>query len=148
MSLQTASAETIYLGMESKSFRKFVEESDKKASSPYLDALEDELGINPDDLDKESLVGSFFSMGGEVRNIGTYRVVSLKRDDSGKVTHGVVERYDDRAIKNRRYRDEDGKMIRMKSGDAKERLVIPIDELDKLMSQSFQPPPQAPGGAM
>lgn len=134
--------------MEPKSFRKFVEEEEKKASSPYIDALEDELGIDPNDLKDEPLVGSFFSMGGEVRNIGTYRVVGLKRDESGRVTHGVVERSEDRAIKSRKYRDEDGKLVRVGKGEDQERLIIPIRELDKLMSQSFQPPPQAPGGAM
>lgn len=132
--------------MKPKSFRKFVE--DKEASAPHLDALEDEMGIDPRDLEKEPMIGSFFAMGDEVRNIGPYKVLGFKRDSSGKITHAVVKRFDDRGIKNRRYRDEDGNMTRMKAPENQERLVIPVGELDGLLSQSLQPPPQTPGGPM
>lgn len=134
--------------MAPKSFRKFVEEREKEASSPHLDALEDELGIDPRDLENEPMIASFFAMGDEARNIGPYRVLSFKRDESGKITHAVVKRFDDRAIKNRRYRDEEGGMKRMSSPESQDRLLIPIGELDKLISQSLQPPPAAPGGPM
>jgi hypothetical protein len=132
--------------MNPKSFRKFLE--DKESSSPHIDALEDELGIDPRDIEKEPQIASFFSFGKEVRNIGAYKVVSIKRNKEGKITHAVVERRDDRAIKNRRYRDEDGKMTRMNSNYETERMVVPIEDLDKLMSQDFQPPETPPGGMM
>lgn len=130
--------------MIAKSFRKFIEE--KESQSPHIDAMQDELGIDPRDLEKEPQVAAFFGMGKEIRNIGPYKVVSLKRDDDGKITHAVVKRFDDRAIINRRYRDEDGKMTRMKNDYESERMVIPVEELDKLLSQDFQPPDQAGGG--
>lgn len=132
--------------MKPKSFRKFVEE--KEAGSPHIDALQDELGIDPRDLENEPMIASFFAMGDETRNIGPYRVLRFKRDESGKITHAVVKRFDDRAIKNRRYRDEDGNMTRMAGQESQESLVVPIEELDKLLSQSFQPPPAPPGGMM
>ena len=132
--------------MKTKSFRKFLEE--KEASSPHIDAMQDELGIDPRDLEKEPQVAAFFSMGKEVRNIGPYRVVSFKRNDEGKITHAVVRRFDDRGIQSRRYRDEDGGMVRMNKNDDSERMVVPIEELDKLMSQDFQPPPGAESGGM
>lgn len=132
--------------MAPKSFRKFVEEKEREASSPHLDALEDEMGIDPRDLEKEPMIASFFSMGGDVRNIGPYRVVSFKRDESGRITHAVVKRFDDRGIKNRRYKDEDGDIKRVAGREEDDRFLVPIDELDKLLSQDFQPPPQPPGG--
>lgn len=132
--------------MTAKSFRKFVEE--KEASSPHIDAMQDELGIDPRDLEKEPQVASFFAMGKEVRNIGPYRIISLKRDDDGKITHAVVRRYDEPSAKSRRYRDEDGVMVRINRNDDSERMVVPIEDLDKLMSQDFKPPEAPPGGMM
>jgi hypothetical protein len=132
--------------MRAKSFRKFVEE--KESSSPHIDAMQDELGIDPRDLEKEPQVAAFFGMGKEIRNIGPYKVVSLKRDDEGRITHAVVKRFDDRAILNRRYRDEDGGPVRMDKDYESDRMVVPIEDLDKLMSQDFQPPEQAGGGMM
>lgn len=129
-----------------KSFRKFVEESEKGGSSPHLDALGSEMGIDARDLEKEPMVGSFFSMGDEIKNIGMYRVVRFKRDDSGKITHAVVERIEDRAIKNRTYRDGEGGVVQTGGDDGGKKMIVPIEDLDKLMSQSLQPPPQAPGG--
>lgn len=132
--------------MRAKSFREFVEE--KEASSPHIDAMQDELGIDPRDLEKEPQVAAFFAMGKEVRNIGPYRIVSFKRDDDGRITHAVVRRYDLRGAISRRYRDEEGGMIRMDKDDDSERMVVPIGDLDKLMSQDFQPPEAPPGGMM
>jgi hypothetical protein len=132
--------------MTAKSFRKFVE--DREAKSPHIDAMQDELGIDPRDLEKEPQVASFFAMGKEVRNIGPYRIISFKRDDEGKITHAVVRRYDDPSTKSRRYRDEDGGMVRMNKNNDSERMVVPIEDLDKLMSQDFQPPETPPGGMM
>lgn len=134
--------------MRAKSFRKFVEdkEGSEDPQSPYLKSLEDELGIDPRDLEKDPQVASFFSMDGDVKNLGLYRIVKLIRDDEGNPTHAVVKTMEDGSVKNRRYRDEDG-TLKGVGGDAEEKtLVVPIEDLDKLMSQDFQPPPQAPGG--
>ena len=104
------------------------------------------MGIAPRDLEKEPLVGSFFGIGDKVRNIGPYRIVRLKRDESGRVTHAVVAAVDDVAIKNRKYRNDDGEMTRVKSAEGQDEFIVPVEDLDRLMSQSLQPPPQAPGG--
>ena len=130
--------------MTSKSFRKFLKE--EEAKSPYMDALKDELGIDSRDMEKEPMVGSFFSIGRDINNIGPYRIVKIIRDEDGKPTHAVVKTMEDKAIKNRRYRDEEEGMKRIE-GDAEEKtLVVSIGDLDKLMSQDFQPPPQPAGG--
>lgn len=130
--------------MKAKSFKKFVE--DREASSPYIDALKDELGVDSRDMEKEPQVGSFFSIGKDIKNVGAYRVVKIIRDSEGNPTHAVVKSMEDRAIKSRRYRDEEGGMKRVDGEADEETMVVPIDDLDKLLSQDFQPPPQPAGG--
>lgn len=131
--------------MGPKSFRKFVEDKEA-AASPYIDSLEDELGIDPRDLEKDPQMASFYSLGKDIKNVGIYRVVRIIRDGSGTPTHAVVRSMEDRTVRNRRYRDGEGGIKRV-DGDGEERnFVVPIGDLDKLMSQDFQPPPEAPGG--
>jgi hypothetical protein len=133
--------------MRAKSFRKFLEEKESEASSPYIDALQDELGIDSADLEKDPQLASFFSLGADTKNIGLYKILRIVRDEGGKPTHAVVRTMEDRSIKDRRYRDSEGTLKRIE-GDAEERtLVVPIEDLDKLLSQDFQPPPAPPGGA-
>lgn len=130
--------------MKAKSFSKFLEE--RAASSPYIDALKDELGVDSRDMEKEPQVGSFFSIGKDIKNVGAYKVVKIIRDSEGNPTHAVVRSMEDRAIKSRRYRDEEGEMKRVDGDSDEETMVVPIDDLDKLLSQDFQPPPQPAGG--
>jgi hypothetical protein len=130
--------------MRAKSFGKFVEE--KEGSSPYINALQDELGIDSRDLEEEPQVASFFSLGNDAKNIGLYRIVKIIRDGDGNPTHAVVKTMEDKSIKSRRYRDGEGGMKRVDGETDEESFVVPIEELDKLMSQDFQPPPAAPGG--
>jgi hypothetical protein len=133
--------------MEPKSFRKFLEDKESEASSPYIDALKDELGIDPRDLSADPQVASFYSLGGNTKNIGVYRVVKLIRDDQGNPTHAVVKTIEDKSIKDRRYREKDGGMSRLDGDSEEQTLIVPIGELDKLMSQDFQPPPAQAGMA-
>lgn len=131
--------------MKPKSFKKFIEEKEKEVSSPHLDSLEDELGIDPRDLEMEPQIASFFSFDGQARNIGPYRIISFKKNNDGKITHAVVKRFDLPGIKNRSYKDEDGNMVRIDAQKGEQKFLVPIGDLDKLLSQDLQPPPQAPG---
>lgn len=131
--------------MGPKSFRKFVEDSEA-AASPYIGALEDELGIDPRDLEKDPQMASFYSLGKDVKNIGIYRVVRIVRDEVGKPTHAVVKTVEDPSVRNRKYRDSEGGMKQVDGDEEEKTFVVPIEDLDKLMSQDFQPPPEAPGG--
>lgn len=128
--------------MRAKSFRKFVEE--KEAQTPYLNSLEDELGIDPRDLEKDPQMASFFSLGGDIRNLGLYRIVKIVRDDDGNPTHAVVKTMEDPSVRNRRYRGDGDDMKRIEGDGEEGTFVVPIEELDKLMSQDFQPPPGGP----
>jgi hypothetical protein len=129
--------------MRPKSFRKFVEDKEREVSTPYIDAISDELGINPDDLGEEPQVGSFYSMGKDIKNLGAYRVIKIIRNSDGSPTHAVVRTIEDRAINDRRYRQGKEGMRRIEGEADEKNFVVPIDELDKLLSQDFQPPPAA-----
>lgn len=126
-----------------KSFKKFIEEK-----HPYISALSDELGINTKDLEKEPQIGSFFSIGsGNINNIGAYKVIEFKRNEDGEITHAVVCQNNDLKIKNRQYQDKDGKITRIDKDDESKKFIVPIEELDGLLSQDFMPPPSSGGGA-
>lgn len=123
--------------MAEKSFRKFLEDEEKK--SPYLSSLEDELGLEPADLEKEPQIASFFSLGGTTNNIGPYKIVKFKRNDDGEVTHAVVKRINDPVIKKRTYKDKDGETVRVDDEQSEDTYIVPVEDLDKLLSQDFQP---------
>ena len=132
--------------MGTKSFRKFVEEKEAEASSPYIDALQDELGVDPADLEKDAQFASFYSMGKDTKNIGTYRIVRLIRNSAGEPTHAVVKTIEDEAIKGRRYRDSEGSLKKVAADAEEQTFVVPIKDVGNLLSQSLQPPPAPPGG--
>ena len=115
----------------SKSFRQFIEDSDK---SPLLSSMEDMLGIRPEDIKKEPLIGTFFKLG-KGTNLGSYRVLEFKRNSEGKITHALVQTLSmDKTYKD----DEEGYLNRVpnKNAEGATRLVA-IGDLDKLMGQDF-----------
>jgi hypothetical protein len=120
-----------------KSFKAFLEEK-----TPYMSSTEDELGIDPRDWEKEPQIGSFFSFGKNINNIGTYKILKFKRNQDGQITHAIVKQNNDLQIKNRQYKDKDGNVIRVDQETENKIFTIPIEDIDKLMSQDFQPPPQ------
>lgn len=132
--------------MAPKSFSKFVEEreAEDKARIPYLNSLEDELGIDPRDLEKDPQMASFYSLGGDTKNIGLYRIVKIMRDENGEPTHAVVKTMEDASFKSRTYRGDGDGMKRVDGEGEEKTIVVPIEELDKLMSQDLQPPPGGP----
>lgn len=123
-----------------KSFKAFLEEK-----TPYMSSIEDELGVDPRDLEKEPQIGSFFSLGKNINNIGTYKILKFQRNQDGKITHAIVKQNNDPAIQNRQYKDKEGNVVRVEKEKEDQTFIIPVEDLDKLMSQDFQPPPQQPG---
>lgn len=120
-----------------KSFKKFLEEKEERASTPFINSLKDEFGVGVEDLGVQK--GTFLQMG-LGSNLWTYKVVGVKKDRDGKATHAVVKPIS----MDKAYKDEDGKTSRVPpQEDAKERL-IPIEDLDGLLQQDFQPQGQAP----
>ena len=121
--------------MDKKSFRQFVEEKENKY--PYLNSLEDELGIDTRDIEKEPQIASFFSLGKITSNIGPYKILKFKKNSDGKITHALVKQIND-SINNRKYKNKGDEIIKVQDKENKI-FLIPIEDLDKLMSQDFSP---------
>lgn len=118
-----------------KTFRKFIEE---KEQAPYISSLEDELGINIKDLEKEPQIATFFAFGkGNISNISPYKIIEFKRNEDGKITHAVVCKNDEGPINSRQYQDKNGEITRVKNDTENKKFIVAIEDLDKLLSQDF-----------
>lgn len=124
-----------------KSFKNFIEEEEKN-KHPFVSSIEDELGIPAKELNTEPQVASFFSLGGVINNIGPYKVIKFLKNSKDQITHAVIKSINDKSIRNRSYENKDGKMVRIDVEKEDKTHVVPIEDLDKLMSQDFTPPPQ------
>lgn len=123
------------------------EEDKEKDTLSYVSALEDELGINPDDFYKDPKYASFFSLGSNGVNLGVYKVVEFKRNSEGDITHAVVIRNNDKAIKNKSYYSNEKDVFQVPSiKQANKTFIVPIEELEGLMMQGNQQ--QSPAGDM
>lgn len=131
------------------SFYKFLEqqeEEEQNSKSSYISALEDDLGINPEDIAKDPKYASFFSLGGRNGiNMGTYKVIEFKRNQDGDITHAVVVKNDDKAIKNKTFYVADKEIIQIPKDIGKKTFLIPIEDLEGLMNQGSTP--QQPAGS-
>jgi len=128
--------------MAEKTFSEFMKEEESK--HPFLSSLRDELGIKPSDLEHEPQVASFFSLGGGATNIAPYKVVGFKRNSNGRITHAMVRNTSDRSISNRHYKDDgEGGFVKIDGVPGEKTFLVGIEDLDKLMSQDFQPQPGA-----
>jgi hypothetical protein len=121
------------------SFRNFL----KNEEESYFSAMADQLGINPEDYKKDAKVGSFYSFGSNVVNIGPYSILDFKKNDNGEITHALVKQINDPRIHNMKYKND----LRTKA-DSDETFLIPIDDLQKLMMQGQDQPQQAADAGM
>lgn len=122
--------------MNQKSFKTFLEEEEK---SSFIGSLEDELGITTDDLSKEPQIASFFSLGKVINNLGPYKILRFLKNEKGKVTHAVVLQINDKHIKNRQYKTVNDKIIKIANQEQDKTYVVPIEDLNDLLSQDFKP---------
>lgn len=129
--------------MNQKSFKTFLEEEEK---SSFINSLMDELGISSDDLSKEPQIASFFSIGGVTNNIGPYKILRFLKDQKGKVTHAVILQINDKHIKNRQYKGSDEELTQISNQDQNKTFVVPVSDLNNLLSQDFKP--QDSGGGI
>lgn len=130
------------------SFLQFLEQEGEKNKASYLDALGDELGIDPENFYKEPQYASFFTMGKNGVNLGSYSVESFKRNSKGEITHAIVVLNNDKAIKNKKYMTNKDSMVQVPEGSKSNKFIIPIGELEKLMTQQIQPSQQQPTDAI
>jgi hypothetical protein len=123
--------------MGEKSFRTFLEEQEQ----PFIASLKDVLGIDPEDLENEPQVASFFPMG-LTTNLGSYELVRFNRNKHGKITHAVVKP----TGMDKKYKDEKGEFKQIDGGETDQKeITVRIEDLDKLLSQDFQPSPTPEG---
>lgn len=133
--------------MSEKTFKTFLEEEENK--HPYMSVLQDDLGINPKDLEDEPQIASFFSLGNTIQNIGPYKIVKFNRNSDGKITNAVVRRVEIKGLSCKRYLDRDGGLSQTdKDPSEGETFVVDIKDLDSLLSQNFQPAPAPAGGVV
>lgn len=124
------------------SFLQFLEQQDDKSKVSYIDALGDELGIDPEDFYKEPQYASFFAMDKNGVNLGAYSIESFKKNSNGEITHAVVVMNGDKTIKNKKYIVDKDSVVQVPAGPTSNRFIVPIGELEKLMTQSVQPAQQ------
>ena len=123
--------------MKEKSFRTFLEEQEQ----PFIASLKDVLGVDPEDLESEPQVASFFPMG-LATNLGSYEIVRFNRNKEGKITHAVVKP----TSMDKKYKDDKGELKQIDGGETEQKeITVRIEDLDKLLSQDLQPAP-TPGG--
>jgi hypothetical protein len=124
------------------SFYKFLEQQEEddqeKDKTSYVSALEDELGINPEDFYKDPKYASFFSLGSNGVNLGIYKIIEFKRNSKGDVTHAVVAKNNDKAIKNKSYYSTEKDIFQVPSNKENRTFIVPIEELESLMMQGNQ----------
>lgn len=125
------------------------EQEDKEDKVSYVSALEDELGINPEDFYKDPKYASFFSFGSNGVNLGIYKIIEFKRNSKGDVTHAVVEKNNDSAIKNKNYYSGEKDIFQIPSNkDNNKIFTVPIEDLESLMMQGSQQQPDSGMGGM
>ena len=128
--------------MKPLSFKYFLESEEQ---SGHLSALANDLGIEPEDMEGQPFVGSFFSLGKDAYNLSAYQVVDFKRDSSGKPTHAVIKLMSGGGRK--RYKKKGDKMLRVDDSPNDKTYLVSIDKLQDLMTQGLQQM-GPPGGEM
>lgn len=105
---------------------------ENEEAETLVSSMQDILGINPEDLKNEPQIATFFKMGPNGTNMGSYKVVQFKRNENGQITHALVRPISvDKVYK-------DGGPKKLDSSNApKGDFLVPIGELNKLLSQDF-----------
>lgn len=115
----------------------------KKEDASYIDALKDQLGINPEDQKKDPKIASWISMG-TTRNLGPYTIVDYKKNKDGKITHALVKK--NNSLGSIDYKDD------TKVSSSKDMTyLISIEDLENqimLQGQNQATPPQDPTGGI
>ena len=127
-------------------FRQFIELTERPPS--YLDALQDELGIDPKTMEKNPQWAANVSLGNVSFNGMMYKITNFVRK-GGAVTGAMIKPMAVQGVKSQRaYINRDGNQIRSPESapDGKEQF-IPIDKLNALMSQGFSSAPAGGAGS-
>ena len=129
-----------------KTFRQYAEL--RQAAPSFLDSLERELNIRPQDIEgKGAEWGANLTLGKFTYNGMTYQIAKWERDAQGQVIGAIIK-----PIDTQRAYVKDGEGRNVRSPDDKEDIgrgfFVKKDELDKLMNQEAGSAPPAGGGGM
>lgn len=136
----------------SYSFKAFIE---RMASEDFLDVLQTQFGITPENLAKIPQVASFIGIENDVWNQTPYQITGIDRNNEGDVSAVRVKIIDDPSFKTRQqYVNKGGEMMRVDSddqdtgsSDGKEH-SIPINDILKWLNQDKDPAQQQQPGGM
>ncbi len=127
-----------------KSFRQYAEL--RQAAPSFLDSLERELNIRPEDLEgKSASWGANVTLGKFTYNGLIYQIVKWEKDDQDRITGAIIKPID----AQRAYvKGAEGKMVRSPDDheDEGKGMFISKEDLDKLMNQEAGSSPSASGG--
>ena len=124
----------------------------------YLDALQDELGIDPKSLEKSPGWAANMAIGKFSYNGLIYKIKNFVYKN-GTISGAVVEPLDIEGVKSQRaYYNKGDKQIKMPDATTGSRpFFIPVDKLNAMLTQGFSMPgmdggmsaaPMLPGGAV
>ena len=126
-------------------FKQFIEFSDPKPVT-HFKALSGELGIEPEDVAKVPQVASFFNLGNNTYNLSGIKIIDYEYDDQGNPTHARITMINDPHSRTRKtFRKHGDKYVQMDDEPDDKIYMVPIKQLEKLMTQGLD---QAGAGAM
>ena len=117
----------------------------KNEEETYFTAM-NKLGINKDDYKKFPQSSSFFSFGQVPFNLGIYTILDFKRNEKGDITHAKVKQIRDKHFNSLSYDKEDRE--KLDKSNEEESFLVPIEDLESLMTQANQQPAAPPEGGI
>lgn len=121
------------------SFKDFIESYEKKPN--YLTGIQDELGIDPESIEKTSSWASNISMNKVSFNGINYQVNRVVKDSRGEVKGAFVSPINVGSTTQRSYlKTKDGPLRNPDSSVSEKEIFLPIDKLNSLLTQGMQTP--------
>ena len=116
----------------------------KKEESSYYKALEDQLGIKPEDQKKDPKIASWISLNSTTKNIRPYIILDYKKNKDGEITHALVKKNNDPKINSISYKGDS----RVSSDTKSQTYLIPIADLENqiMLQGQNQAAPNPMGG--
>lgn len=132
--------------MKKLSFRDFLELNEPKKLG-YLDALGDEMGVDPTSLQKTPFAAANFSLD-KTYNLSSFTILDYIKDSSGNIVAAQIKLNQDPNNRTlRAYSKVNGSYVRDKSMASNDKVyTVPIDKLNQMLSQGLNQSAQMPPG--
>ena len=121
-------------------------QSSKVIEDPEGDGIMITQSKNKDDYKKFPQSSSFFSFGQVPFNLGIYTILDFKRNEKGDITHAKVKQIRDKHFNSLSYDKEDRE--KLDKSNEEESFLVPIEDLESLMTQANQQPATPPEGGI